>query len=180
MQGSFKFSAEAPEQISNLVILAQKGDSQAFAKLYDLFVKDIFRFVYFRVKSRQDAEDLTQKVFLKTFKELKKKKGKYHNFRAWLYQVTRRTVIDYYRTFKIHLSLRKQKIYFKEEKIEKLEAKEVFELLDKLKDKEKEVLILNLVEGFNLKEIAKILGKSPVAVRLIKHKAIKKLKKWTK
>ena len=42
-------------------------DKQAFGELYDYYVDDIYRFIFFRVNSKEDAEDLTSAVFLKTW-----------------------------------------------------------------------------------------------------------------
>ena len=169
------------KKINNLVILAQNGQKQAFGELYEIFAPEIYRFVFFRTRSRQDAEDLTQKIFIKAYKALKKSKGKFRNFRAWLYQISRNTVIDYYRTLKIHISwetkIIKSKVNVEEEVLHKEEIEEVFQLLEKLKEREKEILILYYIQGFQLKEIARIMKKSPLAIRLTKHRAIKKLKK---
>jgi len=170
------------KKINNLVILTQKGEKQAFGQLYEIFAPEIYRFVFFRVKSRQDAEDLTQKIFIKAYKALIKSKGKFKNFRAWLYQISRNTVIDYYRTLKIHISwetkIIKSKVNVEKEALFKEEVEEAFQLLEKLKTKEKEILILYYIQGFQLKEIAKIMKKSPMAIRLTKHRALKKLKKF--
>ncbi len=172
-----------PKEIQNLVILTQKGEKQAFGQLYDHFAGEIFRFVFYRVGSEQDAQDLTQKIFLKAYKQLQKNKGKFKNFRAWLYRVARNTTIDHYRTLKVHISWQEQKQVQAEDKdveeelIKKEEVKKVFELLENLKDTEKEVLLLYYIEGLDLKEIAKVLKKSNLAVRLIKHRALKKLRK---
>ena len=48
-----------------LLIRLQKKDPEAFAQIYDLYVTPIYRFIYFKVSSKQDAEDLTSEVFLK-------------------------------------------------------------------------------------------------------------------
>jgi DNA-directed RNA polymerase specialized sigma24 family protein len=42
-------------------------DPEAFAELYDRYVKQIYRFIYFKVSGHEEAEDLTADVFLKTW-----------------------------------------------------------------------------------------------------------------
>jgi RNA polymerase sigma-70 factor (ECF subfamily) len=48
-----------------LVVKAQAGDKTAFHRLVDHFQPEIFRMIYYRSRSRMDAEDLTQDVMLK-------------------------------------------------------------------------------------------------------------------
>jgi len=56
--------------IPALVEKARAGSRIAFEQLVDLFQEDIFRTVYYRTRSRMDAEDLTQDIFIKAFKNL--------------------------------------------------------------------------------------------------------------
>ena len=48
-----------------MLIRLKKKDKDAFAQLYDLYVTSIYRFIFFKVPTRQDAEDLTSETFLK-------------------------------------------------------------------------------------------------------------------
>ena len=53
-----------------LLIRLKKKDKDAFAQLYDLYVTSIYRFIFFKVPTRQDAEDLTSETFLKIWNYL--------------------------------------------------------------------------------------------------------------
>ena len=46
--------------------LKQK-DKEAFIKAYDIYTDNIYRFIYFKVRGKEEAEDLTSQVFLKTW-----------------------------------------------------------------------------------------------------------------
>jgi RNA polymerase sigma-70 factor (ECF subfamily) len=74
-----------------------KQDSEAFGQLYDTYVKQIYRFVYFKVSSREEAEDVTADVFLKTWNYLRENK-EVKSFSGLLYRVARTSIIDLYRS----------------------------------------------------------------------------------
>jgi len=69
------------EQIPELVASAKKGDEQALSGLCQFAYKRIYPYVFYRVKHREDAEDVTAEVVLKMARSLKNQQG---NFMAWL------------------------------------------------------------------------------------------------
>src|SRR3989338_7108037 len=76
----------------------KKNDKQAFVKAYDLYIDQLYRFIYFKVGSREEAEDLCSAVFLKTWNyilenSLKERK----TLKALLYKIARNLIIDHYR-----------------------------------------------------------------------------------
>ena len=86
-----------PEELNELVQQAKYGDSAAFTHLYDYYLTPIFRFIYFRVRTKEDAEDLCQQVFVKAWKALPEFEHEGTSFSAWLYRIARNTTIDYWR-----------------------------------------------------------------------------------
>ena len=84
------------EGIVQLVTAARKGSREAFNRLVDRFQGDIFRMVYYRTRSRSDAEDLTQEIFLKAFRNLPRLKRD-DRFKSWLYSIAVNRIRDYYR-----------------------------------------------------------------------------------
>ena len=50
-----------------LIFRAKNKDADAFSRVYDLYVENIYRFIFFKVSSREDAQDLTYDVFLQTW-----------------------------------------------------------------------------------------------------------------
>src|SRR3989338_38937 len=76
--------------------LKTKGDAQAFARLYDRYVVSIYRFVFFKLPSKELAEDVTSETFLRCWQFLQQNKNIVH-FRAFLYRIARNLVIDTYR-----------------------------------------------------------------------------------
>lgn len=167
-------------------------DPDLFGEIYDLYVDAIYRFVYFKVSSEEEAQDLTSEVFLKAWQYLaggKENSEKINNIRAFLYQIARNTVIDFYRQ-----RSQKNVTYINSiapeeaERIEdksinilekaKLDSKveEIKKALEGVKDEYREILILRFIEELGVGEIADILGKSRNNVRVLIFRALKATK----
>lgn len=168
-----------------LVKKAKKGDSEAFGKLYDVYVEKIYRFVFFKVRSRFEAEDITQQVFLKTWQNIKTyKPQKGAGFSSWLYRIARNSVIDHYRTAKDHVDIEnlKNDVQFTSvpdmgQGIDRIERfKKIEESLVILTDDERDVIVMKFIEELSNKEIGDVLDKNQGAIRVIQHRALKKLK----
>ena len=79
-----------------LVQTAQTGDHRAFERIVDRFRADIFRMIYFRIRSQSDAEDLTQDTFMAAFKNLARLRSQ-ERFKSWLFGIALNKVRDYHR-----------------------------------------------------------------------------------
>ncbi|MBI4239584.1 sigma-70 family RNA polymerase sigma factor [Candidatus Uhrbacteria bacterium] len=75
----------------------QHGNQQAGALIFDYFASQIFRFFIVRLFNREIAEDLTQHVFLKVTNKIHTFDTNLGNFSSWIWQITRNTLIDYFR-----------------------------------------------------------------------------------
>ena len=81
-----------------LVLRAAKHDPEAFARLYDRFVDKIYKYIYYKVGAKSDAEDLTAQVFLKAWEAIGKYRVTERPFSAWLYRIAHNLVVDHFRT----------------------------------------------------------------------------------
>ena len=80
----------------------QGGNFDSFARLYDKYIDQIYRFIYLKTSNKESSEDLTSEVFMKAMRWLEKVQAKLNfNFKSWLYTVARNTVIDFYRNEEI-------------------------------------------------------------------------------
>src|SRR5688572_3306276 len=80
-----------------LVARATQGDEGAFTALYDYFFDRIYRHVYYRVGRTQDAEDLTQQIFLQAWRALSRYRQTETPFVAWLFTIAHNTIVSFYR-----------------------------------------------------------------------------------
>ncbi len=167
-------------EISEIVALAKKGNETYKEKLFAYIYTKIYRFIYYRINNKTEAEDLTGDVILKIAKALPRQKG---NFNSWIYKIARNTVIDFYRKN----SVRKSKISVQEmpgdipngrkDFTEQILNEEALKKAMKfLTERQKEVIILKFIEGYKNGEIAKIIGISEGAVKLLQFRALKTMR----
>jgi RNA polymerase sigma-70 factor (ECF subfamily) len=168
-----------------LVKSAKKGDKNAFSELYEYYIAPIFRFVFFRVRNRLDAEDLTQNIFLKTWNYLPNYKQKKDPFSSWLYAIARNTVIDFWRKKKDWSISELGENTIKEERKpiddlidEEQDLETIKKLMELLSEEQQEVMILKFIDGLSNKEISKIISKKEDAVRQLQSRALKTLKEY--
>ncbi|MCX6702314.1 MAG: sigma-70 family RNA polymerase sigma factor [Candidatus Wolfebacteria bacterium] len=175
----------------DIIKRAIQGEALAFGLLYDHYQPQIYRFVYLKVSHREEAEDLTHQVFLNSWKRLGNYRHQGFPFSSWLYRIARNEIIDFYRT-------RKNRAYIEETAdteigMEPLINSEIAEILDttfevelvkqaisKLRSTEQDVIIMRFVEDLSPREVADAIGRTPEAIRLIQHRAIKNLRKILK
>lgn len=163
---------------------------QQFLEFYDENVGKIYRFIYFRVSGKQEAQDLTSDVFLKAWQYVADG-NKVENLRALLYQVARNSLIDHYRDKdRKTLSLDEARTTDESEKalIESLESvtkavdnnlglERIKKALKNIKSEYQEVVILRYLNDYSLREVAELMGKSYGAVRVLVNRGLRALKK---
>ena len=179
-QGSFK------EKI--LVAKLNAKDANAFEQIYNLYIDRIYRFIYFKVGTVQEAEDLTSQTFLKIWQHATEGKLKTkESFQAFAYQVARNTVIDHYRSSQkrrnevdLQNAINISDVTSIEKDIDiKIDLKNLEEKIRQLKNEYQEVIILHYINELSTKEIAKIIDKKKGATRVLLHRALKALKDKT-
>lgn len=168
------------EKIEALVEQAKNLDRGALSELCVYFYPKIYRYVFYRVKTREDAEDVTSEVFVRMVKSLSKQKG---SFQAWLFRIASNLVIDYYRR-----STRQKEALLRVKHSTPLESTQgdtenVFlqqtlqEALRELTQEQQQVVTLKFMEGYDNNEIADILGKSVGAVKALQFRALTNLRR---
>lgn len=167
--------------LGKLVKLAQKGDTQAFGKIYDELVKPIYRYIYYRVDP-QIAEDLTEETFLKVWQNLKRYKKTKYPFSAWVFKIAHNLICDYYRKHKEVMEINEnladpQETGNPEHKMNtKLEQARLRKVIKRLPHNYQQIIILKYINELNNSEIAKTIGKSEGAVRILQFRALKQLR----
>jgi RNA polymerase sigma-70 factor (ECF subfamily) len=85
---------------NEIILNCQKGKTEDFGLLYDLYVKKIYSYFFFRTSSKEISEDLTSICFTKAFEKIHQVDPKKGAFRSWLYQIAKNTLVDYFRSHK--------------------------------------------------------------------------------
>ncbi|HRU90246.1 RNA polymerase sigma factor [Patescibacteria group bacterium] len=174
-----------------LFLRLKNKDQAAFMRAYEAYRAGIYRFIYFRVNSEAEAQDLTSSVFLKVWSVVQAGKLKdYRSLRSLLYTVARHTVIDYYREGSggnVSLDDETAEIEVVDNRLDiqalmeqDSDLKLIYEALDQLKPEYREVIMLHFVSELSVKEIAEVIDKKPGNVRVILHRGLEALRKLTK
>lgn len=158
-------------------------------QIYNMYFKDVFRYVYSMTKNQSLSEEITQDAFLKALKNIEKYDGR-KDIRAWLFTIARNTLYTYYK---------REKIYVPEENtleegtkgdlsdviIQKEIVKSIEYIIDKLSEPYGQVFKLRQNGGLAYEEISKMYGKSLGWARIIFYRAKKQIleqleeKEWT-
>ena len=155
---------------------AKSGDSDAITVLYRALNPALLRF--YRANAGRVAEDLTQEVWLSAGRGLGSFEGDEQQFRTWLFTVARRRLVDHWRA----TGRRVNEVYDEVEpaamdgdpSARLVGDAAIAELTAGLTDEQREVITLRVVGDLSVDEVAEIIGKSPGAVRVIQHRAIRK------
>lgn len=171
---------EAPED-DELVLRAQQGDVRAFDELVERYHGKIYGLTYNMTSNREDAEDLTQEIFVKAFEALPRFRGN-SSFYTWLYRIAVNKTINYRkkRNRKRALSLdqfdqeiKLDDIYhemtakgspLRNISLTELQEK-LNEALQNLSEKHRTVVVMHDMQGIPHEEIAKVVKASVGTVR---------------
>lgn len=159
-----------------------------FNNLYSKYHQDVFQFLFYMVKNKEVAEDLTQDVYIKALKA-------YHQFRegasekTWLYSIAKNTAIDYLRRQK-YVQLQQQEEYEstfenlrdiypipEEVTVRNEDIKIMYKALKNCTADQQIVINMKYIQGLSNDEVAKSLGWSLSKVKTVQHRGLKTLKK---
>lgn len=166
----------------DIIILCQQGNLENFVQLYDKYIKRIYDFIYFKTTHKETAEDLTSLTFIKALEKIKTFNADKGTFSAWLYQIARNTVIDFYRTKKEAIDIDDVWDLAGNENIERdIDAKAKLQAIEKylakLKSEQREIIIMRIWSELTYAEIAEVLGKSEASCKMSFSRAIAVLRK---
>ena len=169
----------SPSELREIVQRAQGGSEEDFRRLYDLFSRAIFNFVWRLIGSLEDAEDLTQETFLKVHSEIGNLRES-GQFKFWLYRIARNEVYQRLRRSKRspEISIDHGKIdYYSflpdsshdtnpEQQALSGELNQVVgKALTRMSPKYRDVFVLAVFHKMSYQEITKIVGRSLLSVK---------------
>ena len=167
-------------KVIRLVKRAIRGDFAAFGELYGVYLDRIYRYVFYQVKDKMTAEDVTEEVFLKAWKAIKSCRGKERTFSSWLYRIAHNNVIDIFRSQQKKWTVDMETVAeLNQPAVEietELDHQEILNSLTDLPPNQRQVIILKFIEGLDNFEIERIIGKSQGAIRVLQTRALAKLR----
>jgi RNA polymerase sigma-70 factor (ECF subfamily) len=167
-------------QILMAVKKAIEGDVEAFGWLYTTYVDRIYRYVFYQVGDKMTAEDVTEEVFVKTWKSIGSCRGKEQTFSAWLFRVAHNHMVDTFRKNRREVSF--DNINLPDDGNPEKEAEDnmvlqkVMEAVKNLPEPQQQVILLKFLDEIDNQEIGRILGKRQGAVRALQMRALNNLR----
>ena len=180
---------------TELVVQLQQGDEAAFKKLVDDYQVMVYNTALGIVQNEDDADDITQEVFIQVFRSVSSFKGD-SKFSTWLYRITIGKALDHEKKkkrkkrfgfvqslFGGHEEVDMQMAEFDHPgvRLEKKErANELFNALKQIPDKQRTAFTLHKLEGQSYQEVAEIMNTTLYAVESLMGRAKANLKKELK
>jgi RNA polymerase sigma-70 factor (ECF subfamily) len=170
---------------TRLIEQAKQGDSGAFGELYEFYAPLVFRFLFAHLDDRQDAEDLTEEIFLRVWEALPGFRQRGAPFGGYLFRVARNALYDYYRRTrrKRGWHVTRDQDWLDETHPDpadslpaRYEQREIYALLGRLSEDYRMVVTLRFLVGLSSEETAEAMSRSPGAVRVLQHRALLSLR----
>ena len=160
---------------------------ESIAEIYNKYYLDVYRFLVCFSGNQNDAEDMTQEVFIRVLKNLHTFKNG-SSLKTWIFSIAKHVSVDHYRKRRFS-SIFKEGFFRQLESLEKgpnefVEQNEmkkiVHDAISKLKPNYRAVIILRGINEFSVRETSEILSCSENKVKVDYHRALNELKKKIK
>jgi RNA polymerase sigma-70 factor (ECF subfamily) len=168
---------------ASLVRRAIMRDREAFGDLYDRHVVRVYRHIYYLVGNAAEAEDLAAQAFLQAWEAIDRYQMRGAPFVSWLLRIAHNLAVSHLRSRKDRSELPDTLVDHSrqgnpEEMIQQTaEGERVRAAILRLREEQRQVIMLRFVEDLEYPEVAEIVGKSVAAVRVIQHRALNALRK---
>lgn len=164
----------------NAVTLASRGNPEAFSFLYEKNVTRIYNYIYYRIGSATDAEDITSRVFYRAFGHINSYVEKGVPFSAWLYRIAHNLIANWHRDnlrrkevpLEDHLDL-PHKTDQPERMLEKNQEMDILlKGIRRISPDRQQLILLKYLDNLSNAEIAQIMGRSEGAIKSLYHRAL--------
>ena len=183
MTSADQATSDEPRIIA-LVGRAVARDQVAFGQLYDHYLDQVYRYMYYRTGNRPDAEDLTEQVFLKVWAGIERFRWQGKPFVAWLYTVAHNVAIDWRRRVSPTDSLDDGDHPIDVEcasatnaMIEWIDADLLSQAIKRLTPEQQQVITLKFIAGFDTAQVAQLMDKREGTVRALQLRALQSLRR---
>jgi RNA polymerase sigma-70 factor (ECF subfamily) len=173
-------------ELSDEIALTQavQGDAQAFGILYERYVNKVFTYIYYRTGNIYDAEDLTERVFIRAMNHI----GNYHDqglpISAWLYRIAHNLVANWHRDNSRRKEIpldegvlvRHDGTHPEHELLISEERERLLRVIRRLPADRQQLLILKFTEHLSNADIGQIMGRTEGAIKSLYHRTLLSLR----
>ncbi|CAM4117229.1 RNA polymerase subunit sigma [Bacillus wiedmannii] len=168
---------------TDLIQLTLSGNKEAYSKLYDKTIQEVYKTAHFLIEDKMDVDDVVQEIYIQLYESLRKYDSE-KPFRPWLIGLAIKQIHSYRRKRWMRLRIIKkaeeqrkpEQIDFSNDVVSKISNKKLIELIHKLPYKLKQVIILRYLHDYSQEEVAQILHIPIGTVKSRIHAALKKLR----
>ena len=173
------------DRVNALVTLAQQGDAEAFGLVYDQYVDQIYRYLYYRVGSHALAEDLTSETFLRALRRIDSFTYTGKDIGAWFTTIARNLVTDHVKSSRFKLEVSTADMLdadrgddgIETQVIDRLRDAALLDAVRRLKPEQQECIVLRFLQGLSVAETSGVMGRSEGAVKQLQLRAVRALAK---
>jgi RNA polymerase sigma-70 factor (ECF subfamily) len=157
---------------------------EQFSELYRSHLRDVYSYAYYRVGNHHDAEDLTTQTFIQAYRHFERATAESDGrpLRPWLIRIAHNLAANFYRdrARRPQSNLEDAAVISAPHDTETLvegreELAQVLEAVQRLPDDRREALIMRFALGMDNREIARALGRTDGATKVLLHRAIRQL-----
>ena len=163
-------------------MLVPPGVTQDFEALFKDLWPEVYRFIYYKVQNREEAEELTQDTFNRVYPKVRDNQVQQDKIRAYVFQAARNMLKDLWRKRARHPKVvnledvQESRLSDRGMESDWEDRMVVVEAMKELSEDYREVLVMRIVEGYSVKEVARKMDRTPGAVRSLQFRAAQQLK----
>jgi RNA polymerase sigma-70 factor (ECF subfamily) len=162
------------------IIAEAKRNPEAFGVIYERYVSQIYRYIYYRTGNKQDAEDLTARTFYRALEKLAYYEDRGAPFTAWLYRIAHNLVANWLRDRGRHPEVALDSVVLSGGKRQDPHAEAVtteereilMERVRRLAPDRQQLLVLKFIEEMTNREIGEVMGRTEGAIKSLYHRTL--------
>ena len=172
---------QAKDEASSQPLTSEQSTPNTLSGLYRRYARPIYRYVYSRTGNRQDAEDVTEQVFMDALDGLSRYEERGQEA-AWLFTIARRRAADFHRGHSEHLPFDEaldtpdDQMHPEGEVSRREQLTHLNRLLARLNDEQQELLRLRFAADLTYGEIGQVVDKSEAAVKMAVRRLLTQLR----
>lgn len=154
-------------------------ETLTYEQVYQNYSKKVMSYIRSKINNPSDAEDLHSIIFTKVYEKFSTFDQSKASVSTWVYTVCRNTLIDFFRTRKVHDELGDEDIVAEDEfqgLLDEETLNELADALEKLPERERDLIVMHYYHNKQLKEIALKMHMSYSNCKLVHNKALMKLR----
>lgn len=165
-------------------VRAAQRDPAAFAILYRRYIERVYGYCFYLLGDHHDAEDATERTFLAALDAIDRFRDEGATFRAWLFRIAHNQLANALRSRARHRATPLDSI--PEPLVDAdpaglvgraEEQRRMRRAIEALPEDRRQVVVLRFVDGLSAREIGAVLGRTPGAVRVLQHRALRDLER---